>query len=92
MVPALAVSNLDNCIGDLGRRFIAERANIVGIKPTVGLTSRAGIIPGSSHQDTVGVFGRNVADAVRGLDAIYGVDERDKSTSEQIGKTPQSGK
>lgn len=36
----------------------AERANIVGIKPTVGLTSRSGIIPESSHQDTVGCMGR----------------------------------
>ena len=70
----------------------AQRANIVGIKPTVGLTSRAGVIPLSSHQDTVGVFGRTVADAVRGLDAIYGMDYRDKRTIEQVGKVPRDGK
>jgi amidase len=38
----------------------AERNAIVGIKPTVGLTSRAGVIPESEHQDTVGAFGRTV--------------------------------
>ncbi|KAF7312020.1 Amidase family protein [Mycena indigotica] len=68
----------------------AERSNIVGIKPTVGLTSRAGIIPESSHQDTVGVFGRTVEDAAYGLDAVFGLDYRDDATLEQLGKTPQN--
>ncbi|KAJ7173969.1 amidase family protein [Mycena crocata] len=68
----------------------AERANIVGIKPTVGLTSRAGIIPESGHQDTVGVFGRTVEDAVYALDAIWGFDWRDDATLEQLGKTPDN--
>ncbi|EAT90519.2 hypothetical protein SNOG_02307 [Parastagonospora nodorum SN15] len=36
----------------------AERNAIVGLKPTVGLTSRAGVVPESAHQDTVGTFGR----------------------------------
>ena len=53
---------------------------IVGIKPTVGLTSRAGIIPISNSMDTVGSFGRTVADAVHGLNAIVGMDERDAMT------------
>ncbi|KAL9133782.1 MAG: hypothetical protein Q9175_005037 [Cornicularia normoerica] len=53
---------------------------IVGIKPTVGLTSRAGVIPISKSMDTVGSFGRTVADAVRGLNAIVGIDERDTIT------------
>jgi amidase len=66
----------------------AMRNAIVGIKPTVGLTSRAGVIPESEHQDTVGVFGKTVADAVYALDAIYGVDSRDNYTSAQVGKTP----
>ncbi|KAJ6141369.1 hypothetical protein N7470_009759, partial [Penicillium chermesinum] len=52
----------------------AQRNAIVGIKPTVGLTSRAGVIPESLHQDTVGTFGKTVRDAVYALDAIYGVD------------------
>lgn len=55
----------------------AERNAIVGIKPTVGLTSRAGVIPESEHQDTVGTFARTVRDATYALDAIYGVDPRE---------------
>ena len=69
----------------------AERNAIVGIKPTVGLTSRAGVIPESTHQDTVGTFGKTVRDAVYALDAIYGVDSRDNYTSAQVGRTPQGG-
>ncbi|KAF7330196.1 Amidase family protein [Mycena venus] len=68
----------------------AERANIVGIKPTVGLTSRSGIIPESGHQDTVGTFGRTVRDAAYALDAIWGFDWRDDATLEQLGKTPDN--
>jgi amidase len=68
----------------------AERANIVGIKPTVGLTSRSGVIPESGHQDTVGTFGRTVEDAAYALDAIWGFDWRDDATLEQLGKTPDS--
>ena len=68
----------------------AERGAIVGIKPTVGLTSRDGVIPESIHQDSVGAFGKTVRDAVYVLDATYGVDERDNYTSAQVGKTPKS--
>lgn len=53
---------------------------IVGIKPTVGLTSRAGVIPISKSMDTVGSFGRTVADAVHGLNVIVSVDQRDPMT------------
>lgn len=53
---------------------------VVGIKPTVGLTSRSGVIPISENLDTVGPFGRTVADAVHGLNAIAGVDEHDPFT------------
>lgn len=69
----------------------AERNAIVGIKPTVGLTSRDGVIPESEHQDTVGTFGKSVRDATYALDAIYGVDARDNYTSAQVGKTPTKG-
>ncbi len=69
----------------------AERNAIVGIRPTVGLTSRSGVIPECTHQDTVGTFGNTVRDAVYALDAIYGVDSRDHYTSAQVGKTPQGG-
>ncbi|KAJ0417486.1 amidase signature domain-containing protein [Aspergillus carlsbadensis] len=66
----------------------AQRNAIVGIKPTVGLTSRDGVIPISLNQDTVGCFGKTVRDAVYVLDAIYGVDPRDNATFAQVGKTP----
>jgi amidase len=69
----------------------AMRNAVAGFKPTVGLTSRAGVIPESEHQDTVGTFGKTVADAVYALDAIYGVDERDNYTLAQTGKTPETG-
>ncbi|KAL5360513.1 amidase signature domain-containing protein [Aspergillus floccosus] len=69
----------------------AQRNAIVGIKPTVGLTSRAGVIPESLHQDTVGTFGKTVRDAVYALDAIYGVDRRDNYTLAQKGLTPKRG-
>lgn len=69
----------------------AERNALVGIKPTVGLTSRAGVIPESIHQDTVGTFGKTVRDAAYAFDVIYGVDERDNYTLVQEGKTPLGG-
>ncbi|ROW03079.1 hypothetical protein VMCG_05763 [Cytospora schulzeri] len=69
----------------------AERNGIVGIKPTVGLTSRNGVVPESEHQDTVGTFGRTVRDATYALDAIYGVDSRDNYTWAQQGNTPEGG-
>ncbi|KAJ6058979.1 uncharacterized protein N7446_008562 [Penicillium canescens] len=69
----------------------AQRNAIVGIKPTVGLTSRAGVIPESLHQDTVGTFGKTVRDAVYALDAIYGIDTRDNYTLAQKGLTPKGG-
>ena len=69
----------------------AESNAVVGIKPTVGLTSRAGVVPESLHQDTVGTFGKTVRDATYALDAIYGVDSRDNYTSAQVGNTPAGG-
>ncbi|KAG8707249.1 hypothetical protein FRC11_007563 [Ceratobasidium sp. 423] len=55
--------------------------NVVGIKPTAGLTSRAGVIPFSTHQDTVGPITRSVADAATILTIIAGQDGRDNFTS-----------
>lgn len=54
---------------------------LVGIKPTVGLVSRAGIIPISATQDTAGPMCRTVTDAALVLEAIQGVDSRDPATS-----------
>src|SRR5438876_4520751 len=59
---------------------------VVGIKPTVGLTSRAGIIPIAHSQDTVGPLRRTVADAAALLGAITGVDPLDPATQESAGK------
>ncbi len=53
---------------------------IVGIKPTVGLVSRAGIIPIAHSQDTAGPMGRTVADAAALLGALAGVDSADPAT------------
>jgi amidase len=53
---------------------------IVGIKPTVGLVSRNGIIPISHSQDTAGPMARNVSDAAILLSAMIGVDEKDPAT------------
>ena len=56
---------------------------IVGLKPTVGLVSRTGIIPISSKQDTAGPMGRTVADVALLLTALAGKDERDTATIAQ---------
>ena len=55
---------------------------IVGIKPTIGLVSRSGIIPIAPSQDTAGPMTRNVADAAALLTAIAGADPRDAATRE----------
>ena len=54
---------------------------IVGIKPTVGLISRSGVIPISATQDTAGPMARSVADAVALLTAMAGADASDKATT-----------
>ncbi len=64
----------------------ASVCGVVGIKPTVGLTSRAGVIPVAHSQDTVGPHGRTVADAAAVLGALVGVDPRDAATSASAGK------
>ena len=60
--------------------------NLVGIKPTVGLLSRSGIIPISATQDTAGPLARTVTDAAILLAALTGVDEADTVTKESNGK------
>jgi len=55
---------------------------IVGIKPTLGLVSRAGIIPIAHSQDTAGPMARTVADAAALLGALTGVDPEDRATDE----------
>jgi amidase len=60
---------------------------LVGIKPTVGLWSRTGIIPISATQDTAGPMARTVHDAAILLGAGIGVDEADAVTKESSGKS-----
>jgi amidase len=58
---------------------------IVGIKPTLGLWSRAGVVPISADQDTAGPMARNVTDAAVLLGAATGVDSNDAATAAQAG-------
>ena len=70
-----------------GSIVCASNANgIVGIKPTVGLVSRTGIIPISHSQDTPGPMARTVADAVAVLGALTGVDPDDPYTQAGQGR------
>jgi len=70
-----------------GSIICPSQANgIVGIKPTVGLASRWGIIPISSSQDTAGPMGRCVSDVAIVLGAISGKDPNDKVTKDGEGQ------
>jgi amidase len=60
---------------------------LVGIKPTVGLLSRSGIIPISATQDTAGPMGRTVKDAAIFLGVLAGIDTKDAKTIESKGKS-----
>lgn len=62
---------------------------IVGIKPTVGLVSRTGVIPISHTQDTAGPMARTVRDAAILLGALTGIDPEDSVTAESRGKSFQ---
>jgi amidase len=59
---------------------------VVGIKPTVGLLSRSGIIPISATQDTAGPMARTVKDAAILLGAMTGIDAADAATLESKGR------
>jgi amidase len=66
----------------------ASVAGLVGLKPTVGLVSRNGIIPISVSQDTAGPMARTVADAALLLGAMAGVDEADPAGHAAAGNIP----
>ena len=71
----------------------ANASGVVGIKPTVGLVSRAGVVPISHTQDTVGPHARTVADAAAVLGAIVSrtADPRDPATgTNPLGKSGQA--
>jgi amidase len=76
------------CIGTETSGSILSPSNqnsLVGIKPTVGLWSRDGIIPIAASQDTAGPMTRTVTDAAILLGALTGVDPKDPQTNTQIG-------
>ena len=70
----------------------STNCGIVGIKPTVGLVSRAGIIPISQTQDTAGPMARTVADAALLLEALAGADPRDPATARARGRAADFSK
>ncbi|MEC0227584.1 amidase family protein [Paenibacillus alba] len=71
-------------------RIPSSYNSIVGIRPTIGLTSRDGIIPLALSQDVGGPMTRTVADAAIMLDAVSGYDPNDIVTAGSIGKKPTS--
>lgn len=64
----------------------ANQSSVVGIKPTVGLISRTGVIPISATQDTAGPMCRSVTDAAILLGAMVGVDAKDPASKTSRGK------
>lgn len=64
----------------------ATANGLVGLKPTLGLVSRSGIIPIAHSQDTAGPMARTVADAAALLNALTGIDPRDAITKNSAGK------
>jgi amidase len=83
------------CAGSIGTEtngsiVCPSNANgVVGLKPTLGLVSRSGIIPIAHSQDTAGPITRTVADAAAILSAIAGVDPRDAATAAGEGQAAQ---
>ena len=67
-------------------RSPATNNAVVGIAPTRGLVSRAGVIPISFTQDRIGAHGKTVVDAAQLLDAIRGFDAEDLSTAESLAR------
>ena len=65
----------------------SQANSIVGIKPTLGLVSRSGIIPIAHSQDTAGPMARTVTDAAILLGALTGVDSKDPATQESRGRS-----
>ena len=64
----------------------AHACGIVGVKPTLGLISRTGIVPISAEQDTAGPMTATVADAAALLGALAGPDQADQATAQAAGQ------
>jgi len=71
-------------------RSPASANNLVGLRPTKGLLSRAGIVPVSVTQDAAGPITRTVADTARMLDVMVGYDPADPATAWSIGHVPKT--
>ncbi len=71
-------------------RIPSAHNSLAGIRPTQGLTSRAGIVPLSSTQDIGGPMGRSVTDIAIVLDVIAGYDPADPQTAASVGNMPVS--
>jgi Asp-tRNA(Asn)/Glu-tRNA(Gln) amidotransferase A subunit family amidase len=71
-------------------RSPASANNLVGVRPTRGLVSRAGVIPNSLTQDEIGPITRTVTDAALLLDVMAGYDAADPITAFGNGRTPRS--
>jgi amidase len=66
----------------------AAVSSLVGLRPTLQLVSRFGMLPANPTQDTMGPMTRTVADAARVLDVLVGYDRNDPITAWQVGRTP----
>ncbi|MET0659426.1 MAG: amidase family protein [Steroidobacteraceae bacterium] len=66
-------------------RMPAAHNALVGLRPTVGLVSRDGVVPNNSIRDTAGPMTRNVTDLAIVLDAIAGIDSKDEATARAQG-------
>lgn len=71
-------------------RSPASACSLVGFRPTVGLVSRAGVVPYALTQDTAGPIMKTVEDTARVLDVISGWDEDEQMTAWSLGNIPKS--
>ena len=82
MVPALQLRLIGIGTDTINSvRSPSSANNLVGIRPTIGMISRSGIVPYSLTQDTAGPLCRNVEDAARTLSVIAGYDKNDEITA-----------
>lgn len=71
-------------------RMPAAHNSLAGLRPTVGLVSRTGVVPLDSNRDTAGPMARSVADMVTLLDVIAGPDAEDAATARSAGHISKS--
>jgi len=71
-------------------RSPASANNLIGIRPTIGLLSKAGVVPYSYTQDAIGPITRTVADGTRFLEVLRGIDPRDEKTKRSENQIPEN--